>query len=275
MKALCQVCGTDIEEATPVVCEVCETPHHTDCYQYLRRCSTYACTGLAVQGPEREATLVPMAVAGGPDGTTWQIAPPFATWHPALRLPLIPKGCTAMRLATEHLPDWSGWSAIGEQPLQSQRQRDAAAVILGSAVILLGAAAGGFVPLVAGAAAVPLALAAMKRSTPKWLVRTSVFEFMLYDEWPVPGRWRSTRTEGPLQIVLHRNLAAGQLSYVLALEWGGTRSSVLTPPIGIATDDRERADFLARLASARRLGTDLAQLLVIPYREQLLNKHAS
>jgi hypothetical protein len=40
----CQVCGSRMEE--PVIrCEVCRTPHHRECWQYMGRCTTYACKG--------------------------------------------------------------------------------------------------------------------------------------------------------------------------------------------------------------------------------------
>jgi hypothetical protein len=40
----CQVCGSRMEE--PVIrCEACRTPHHRECWQYMGRCTTYACKG--------------------------------------------------------------------------------------------------------------------------------------------------------------------------------------------------------------------------------------
>jgi len=38
----CPVCGTAMTSQT-VRCEACRTPHHLECWQYLGRCSTYAC----------------------------------------------------------------------------------------------------------------------------------------------------------------------------------------------------------------------------------------
>ncbi len=38
----CQVCGTPIG-AAPAVCTSCATPHHRDCWEFMGRCSTYAC----------------------------------------------------------------------------------------------------------------------------------------------------------------------------------------------------------------------------------------
>ena len=40
----CPVCGTEMRDGI-VRCEVCKTPHHHDCWQYMGRCSTYACPG--------------------------------------------------------------------------------------------------------------------------------------------------------------------------------------------------------------------------------------
>lgn len=41
----CPVCGTAMFSAT-VRCELCRTPHHSECWQYMGRCSTYACKGI-------------------------------------------------------------------------------------------------------------------------------------------------------------------------------------------------------------------------------------
>jgi hypothetical protein len=40
----CPVCGTAMTERI-VRCESCRTPHHEDCWSYMGRCSTYACSG--------------------------------------------------------------------------------------------------------------------------------------------------------------------------------------------------------------------------------------
>jgi hypothetical protein len=39
----CMVCGDSIENEKPVYCRSCQTPHHHDCWQYLGKCSMYAC----------------------------------------------------------------------------------------------------------------------------------------------------------------------------------------------------------------------------------------
>jgi hypothetical protein len=38
----CQVCGADLEGVL-VRCAKCSTPHHQDCWDFNRRCSTFAC----------------------------------------------------------------------------------------------------------------------------------------------------------------------------------------------------------------------------------------
>lgn len=40
----CPVCGTAMAAET-VRCELCRTPHHVECWDYMGRCSTYACQG--------------------------------------------------------------------------------------------------------------------------------------------------------------------------------------------------------------------------------------
>jgi len=40
----CPVCGTAMNHEA-VRCESCRTPHHPECWQYMGRCSTYACKG--------------------------------------------------------------------------------------------------------------------------------------------------------------------------------------------------------------------------------------
>lgn len=41
---VCKVCGELIEPPT-VLCVVCRTPHHRDCWEYVGTCSIYGCTG--------------------------------------------------------------------------------------------------------------------------------------------------------------------------------------------------------------------------------------
>jgi hypothetical protein len=41
---LCQVCGSSLARGTLVRCAACGTPHHEDCWQYTRKCSTFGCT---------------------------------------------------------------------------------------------------------------------------------------------------------------------------------------------------------------------------------------
>ena len=41
VEGVCQVCGTEMTEA--VLCARCRTPHHKECWEYMGRCSTFAC----------------------------------------------------------------------------------------------------------------------------------------------------------------------------------------------------------------------------------------
>jgi len=42
----CQVCGSSLTSGVMVRCALCSTPHHEDCWQYVRKCSTFGCTSL-------------------------------------------------------------------------------------------------------------------------------------------------------------------------------------------------------------------------------------
>lgn len=42
IEGTCQVCGQKLEGQV-VRCAKCATPHHRECWEYLERCSTYAC----------------------------------------------------------------------------------------------------------------------------------------------------------------------------------------------------------------------------------------
>lgn len=42
----CPVCSTELSGDKLVTCELCQTPHHQDCWEWWGRCATYACTGL-------------------------------------------------------------------------------------------------------------------------------------------------------------------------------------------------------------------------------------
>lgn len=100
--AICQVCGTPVELPAPVVCELCETPHHDDCWRYLGSCSTFACTGLATGPPRAPRALRPLRVAGART-VAWKVEAPVVDFGEGPR-PEIPKEGGALRLLTSHLP---------------------------------------------------------------------------------------------------------------------------------------------------------------------------
>lgn len=43
-EGVCPVCGTAMKDRI-LRCEECRTPHHAECWEYMGRCSTYACKG--------------------------------------------------------------------------------------------------------------------------------------------------------------------------------------------------------------------------------------
>lgn len=42
---ICKVCGEPIAGGAVIVCAVCGTPHHRDCWEYVGACSIYGCDG--------------------------------------------------------------------------------------------------------------------------------------------------------------------------------------------------------------------------------------
>jgi len=42
---ICKVCGEPISGRDVIVCAVCSTPHHRDCWEYVGACSIYGCNG--------------------------------------------------------------------------------------------------------------------------------------------------------------------------------------------------------------------------------------
>jgi Prokaryotic RING finger family 1 len=42
---ICKVCGEPILENNRILCAVCNTPHHRDCWEYVGACSIYGCNG--------------------------------------------------------------------------------------------------------------------------------------------------------------------------------------------------------------------------------------
>lgn len=57
----CRVCGEPLD-SRPVYCAACETPHHSDCWQYTGRCAIFAC-GARSFVAVRAATPAPIPVA--------------------------------------------------------------------------------------------------------------------------------------------------------------------------------------------------------------------
>jgi hypothetical protein len=55
----CMVCGDELGDGdVPVCCDVCDTPHHEECWEYVGKCTTYACGGAArrmAPGPAPDA----------------------------------------------------------------------------------------------------------------------------------------------------------------------------------------------------------------------------
>jgi hypothetical protein len=41
----CKVCGESVGDGQVIVCSVCNTPHHRDCWEYVGGCSIYGCNG--------------------------------------------------------------------------------------------------------------------------------------------------------------------------------------------------------------------------------------
>jgi Prokaryotic RING finger family 1 len=41
----CKVCGETITVGEIIICSVCNTPHHRDCWEYVGACSIYGCNG--------------------------------------------------------------------------------------------------------------------------------------------------------------------------------------------------------------------------------------
>jgi hypothetical protein len=43
--AVCKVCGEPVSDGDVIVCALCNTPHHQDCWEYVGGCSIYGCNG--------------------------------------------------------------------------------------------------------------------------------------------------------------------------------------------------------------------------------------
>ncbi len=50
-QAICRVCGEEIREGL-VFCRRCKTPHHRECWQYIGRCSVFACGETLFREPQ-------------------------------------------------------------------------------------------------------------------------------------------------------------------------------------------------------------------------------
>jgi Prokaryotic RING finger family 1 len=49
--AVCRVCGEEIHEGL-IFCRRCKTPHHRECWQYVGRCSVFACGETQFREPQ-------------------------------------------------------------------------------------------------------------------------------------------------------------------------------------------------------------------------------
>ena len=50
-QAVCRICGEEIREGL-VFCRRCKTPHHRECWQYVGRCSVFACGETQFREPQ-------------------------------------------------------------------------------------------------------------------------------------------------------------------------------------------------------------------------------
>jgi hypothetical protein len=50
-QAVCRICGEEIRERL-VFCRRCKTPHHRECWQYVGRCSVFACGETSFREPQ-------------------------------------------------------------------------------------------------------------------------------------------------------------------------------------------------------------------------------
>jgi hypothetical protein len=50
-QAVCRICGEEIHEGL-VFCRRCKTPHHRECWQYVGRCSVFACGETLFREPQ-------------------------------------------------------------------------------------------------------------------------------------------------------------------------------------------------------------------------------
>ncbi|MBI4859227.1 MAG: hypothetical protein HY815_02995 [Candidatus Riflebacteria bacterium] len=64
IEGVCRVCGSPLS-APMVLCPTCETPHHRDCWDYNKGCSTYGCSAVA----PRPVDLTPIVSAPQPGET--------------------------------------------------------------------------------------------------------------------------------------------------------------------------------------------------------------
>ena len=273
----CQVCGTPVELPAPVTCELCETPHHEDCWRYLGSCSTYACLGLKI-APVEQVTAVSRPIPDldvfGSKPATWRARPGVIQWNTYAPEPSLTEGATALRISYAQLPghrELNGLLPIGPRPFE----RDEAYLAIACAGLLGLLVVAGASPVVALALGVPATLAARARRAPMWLVHD-----------PARGRYSfvkngvaligqsSSQIEPPVRIALTRNLSMGMLAYFLLIEWSAITASPLCEPITIpdGDSDEERRRFLDRLLAARTLGPRIAATLGLRYTEQLLAK---
>ena len=78
--ATCPICGCTFEETDEIrICPDCKVPHHVECWEENRGCSTYGCASAAHQETHTEGT-----VGGESDGNVGMVScPACGALHPA------------------------------------------------------------------------------------------------------------------------------------------------------------------------------------------------
>jgi hypothetical protein len=302
----CPVCGTALSASAPVVCELCETGHHRDCWEFLGRCSVYGCPGL-----RRDGAGTPPGGTSGLDGDPVPAEPcvlPGASAAPSAYMPLAglrkragllwfsPRGAD-IRLAPDELAVELPVGALphtGFVRLARGELIRLGRIALALAVALIAAehVHPSFVALAMGLAALGYAqVFLLPVPVLAWLVRHGAGALAL--EVVVRGGWLTGRGERrhrmawqlrPLKVELAREWGPVdpekltdlyRLQYALNLHWNGLLPGELIHgdlirPIPIPGPGQPRSAFLEALISARLLAQQLAAFLGVPYEELLV-----
>lgn len=210
----CAICAEVFRKGDMVACESCETPHHSSCFEYNRRCGTYGCRS------RTSTTRIPASLRASV-GSRWRapVRPrPLELWVSDGGLEMFPWALVAVVWLLAFASAWTPRGALSWAEV-----------------------AMAFLPL--GAV---LFLGVLRMRCFRLDRETGMFEIESYVLNVVPLPWTRIEGQGVLRLRIQESAVDPELRH-LAVDLPGRRSYWIASAHGRLEELRRRADEIAQV----------------------------